>query len=380
MPTQDLVDALPSNLQTVKALTYPWGINQAPAVGKLKRVAEGIWWLHMPLPFSLNRINLWLLEDVDGWTVVDTGMGLPDSKAIWEQLFNTHLRGLPIKRVIVTHMHPDHVGLAGWLVQRFGCDLWMSRTEFLMCRNLVADTGQKAPAHAVKFYREAGFDQQALDIYQSRFGEFGEYIEALPGHYRRLVDGQTIEINGHYWQIVVGKGHSPEHVCLYCPALKVLISGDQVIPRISSNVSLFPTEPEGDPLTEWLESCQRIRALIPNDVLVLPAHQEPFYGLHARLTQLLRSHDRSLERLFDHVREPRRALDCFSVLFRRSIRGPHVMLAIGETLAHLNCLISRRMIGKTLDDAGVSWYQQLPEAGHAPELDALSEDDEPDKH
>ncbi len=349
--------------QTVKGLTYPWGCNQAPHPGELQQVADGVWWLHMPLPFSLNRINLWLLEDGDAWTVVDTGMGDEASRAVWESLFTGFMGGRPIRRVIVTHMHPDHVGLAGWLAERFGCDLWMSRTEFLMCRNLVADTGIPAPQVGVDFYRAAGYSEAMLERYRARFGEFGRYIAELPAHFRRLADGQTIQIDGRYWQIVVGMGHSPEHVCLYCPALKLMISGDQVIPRISSNVSLFPTEPEGDPLSEWLASCHRLRQLIPNDVLVLPAHQEPFYGLHARLTQLLRSHERALERLFDHLTEPRRAVDCFSVLFRRSIEGPHVMLATGETLAHLNCLIGRRMISRHLDEAGVAWYRRQPDVG-----------------
>ena len=344
--------------ETVKGLSYPWGCDVAPDSGCWQQVATGVYWLRMPLPFSLDHINLWLLEDGDGWTLIDTGIGNQLSRDLWEQLFSSLLGGKPLKRVIATHMHPDHVGLAGWLCQRFDCDLWMSRTEFLMCRNLVADTGRQAPDIALRFYREAGFDEQALRIYQERFGEFGEHIMELPGHFRRLQDGQTIDIGGRYWQVVVGMGHSPEHVCLYCPSLKLLVSGDQVISRISSNVSLFPTEPAGDPLHEWLESCQRIRQRVPGDVLVLPAHQEPFYGLHTRLTQLLRSHERSLERLLAHLDEPRRALDCFSVLFKRTVRGGHVMLATGETLAHLNCLIGRQMIRRWVDEDGVAWYQQ----------------------
>lgn len=331
-------------------------------------MAPGVWWLHMPLPFSLARINLWLLEDGDGWTVVDTGIGDEASRAVWQQVFDQGMGGRPIKRVIVTHMHPDHVGLAGWLCAHFGCELMMSRTEFLMCRNLVADTGREAPEAGVAFYRAAGFDDAALDKYKARFGEFGRAIVPLPDQFRRLSDAQTIVIDGRYWQIVTGAGHSPEHICLYCPELKLLISGDQVLPRISSNVSVFPTEPQGDPLADWLASCARIRALLPNDVLVLPAHQEPFYGLHARLTQMLRAHERALERLFRHLHEPRRAVDCFSVLFKRSITGPHVMLAVGETLAHLNCLLGRRMIGVETDAAGVSWYRQLPGAAELAEM------------
>lgn len=359
----------PKARDTVNGLTYPWGCNWSPGPGEVFKVADGVWWLAMPLPFSLKRINLWLLEDEGGWTIVDTGMGDEASKQVWDQVLNGHLRGQPVRRVIVTHMHPDHVGLAGWLSRRFDCDLWMSRTEFLMCRNLVADTGKPAPEVGVAFYRAAGFDEEMLANYCARFGEFGEHIAELPPRFRRMSHGQTILIDGRYWEVVVGMGHSPEHVCLYCPALKLLISGDQVIPRISSNVSLFPTEPAGDPLGEWLSSCHWLRQHIPSDVLVLPAHQEPFYGLHVRLTQMLRSHERALERLFDALAEPRRAIDCFSVLFRRSIQGAHVMLAIGETLAHLNCLLSRRMIGRSVDAAGVAWYRQLPELGLPEEAD-----------
>ncbi|MDX1565808.1 MAG: MBL fold metallo-hydrolase [Phycisphaeraceae bacterium] len=365
---QHSAHAEPATVQeTIKGLTYPWGCNRAPDPGAVQQVAKGVWWLHMPLPFSLDRINLWLLEDDDGWTVVDTGIGDARSRAVWEQLFDGVLGGRPIRRVIATHMHPDHVGLAGWLTEHFACQLWMTRTEFLMCRNLVADTGKPAPQVAVDFYRAAGFDEEMLSRYRERFGAFGRFVENLPGQYQRLQDGDNLSIGGEHWQVVVGTGHSPEHACLYCPAHKLLISGDQVIPRISSNVSLFPTEPDGDPLSDWLTSCQRLRRLVPGDVLVLPAHQEPFYGLHTRLTQLLRSHERALERLFDHLVEPRRALDCFSVLFRRRIDGGDVMLATGETLAHLNCLIARGMISRRRDADGVAWYQQLADAVFEPE-------------
>lgn len=360
--TESHHQALPSAPETVKGLRYPWGCNQAPQAGCWHAVAEGVWWLRMPLPFSLDHINLWLLDDGDGWTLVDTGIADEASRELWRTLFSQCLGGRPLRRVIVTHMHPDHVGLASWLCAEFDCELWMSRTEFLMCRNLVADTGRAAPDAAVAFYRAAGFDEATLELYKARFGEFGRHIMPLPEQYRRLSDGQVLDIGGRHWQVVVGMGHSPEHVCLYCPSLKLLISGDQVIPRISSNVSLFPTEPMGDPLGEWLASCERLRRQIPDDVLVLPAHQEPFYGLHTRLTQILRSHERGLERLFAHLDDPRRVLDCFSVLFKRSIRGGHVMLAVGESLAHLNCLLHRQMISRSLDQHGVTWYQQRPEA------------------
>jgi glyoxylase-like metal-dependent hydrolase (beta-lactamase superfamily II) len=175
------------------------------------------------------------------------------------------------------------------------------------------------------------------------------------------VDRETITIGDRYWQIVVGSGHSPEHTSLYCPALKLLISGDQVLPRITPNVSVFPTEPEGDPLKEWLRSSARIRDILPDDVLVLPAHEAPFYGLHVRMTQMIEIHKRDLNSLFDHLSQPRRAVDCFPALFKREIDENSLGLATGETLAHLNCLLGRHRITRTCDAQGVDWYEKIPE-------------------
>ncbi len=343
---------------TLNGLTYPLGKSFCPGPGEFHEIGPGVHWLNMPLPYALDRINLWLLEDGDGWTIVDCGLDLPESRAIWEAAATGIMGGRPVKRVIVTHLHPDHVGLAGWLCERFDCELWMSREEFLMCRNLAHDTGKPAPQLALDFYHAAGFDDQQLEKYRQRFGQFGEHIHELPGSFRRMRDGEVLEINDQYWQVMTGSGHSPEHVCLYCPALKLLISGDQVIPRISSNVSVFPTEPEGDPLDEWLRSCHRLRNLLPSNVLVLPAHQEPFTGLHIRLTQMIDSHEKSLDRLLKFLVEPHTAVECFSPLFKRTLKGIHVQLAVGEALSHLNCLVNRRLISRRVRSDGVHLYQR----------------------
>lgn len=351
---------------SIRGLDYTFGKKWTPEQGDVKKVAAGVWWLRMPLPYHLDHINLWLLEDGDGWTVVDTSVDLPQNREFWEGVFNGVMAGAPVKRVIVTHMHPDHVGLAGWMTRKFNCDLWMSRTDFLMCRTLAADTGKEAPDVAIEFYKAAGWEDAALDEYKKRFGGFGESISTLPDAFRRLVEGETIEINDRIWQIVTGSGHTPEHICLYCPGLKLLISGDQVLPRISPIVSVFPTEPEGDPLRDWLDSCVKLRSVLPDSVLVLPAHQEPFYGLHSRLTSLIEGHEKGLDRLYDLLKEPKRVIDCFSVLFKRKI-GPDLLgMATGETLAHLNCLLGRRMIVKERDDDGIDWYRQrkASEADH----------------
>ena len=338
-----------------ESLQYP--LKGLPEAGLSIEAAPGVHWLRMPLPMALNHINLWALEDGDGWTVVDAGMQTSPIAAAWESVFAGLMGGRPVKRVICTHMHPDHVGMAGWLTRRFDCPFWMTRLEYVTCRMLVADTGREAPADALRFYRACGWKTSDIEFYKARFGGFGKMVYTLPDSYRRVSHGDHILIGDRVWQAVIGRGHSPEHLCLYCPQMRLLISGDQVLPKITSNVSVFPTEPDADPLKDWLESLASIRAAVPDDVLVLPAHNEPFYGLHTRIEQLIQGHERSLGRLLDALGEPRTAVDVFSLLFRRPISGEMLQMATGESLAHLNCLIQRGQVTRTLDDAGVAWYR-----------------------
>ena len=341
----------------VSALTY---ISQpAPQPGQAVAVAPDVNWLRMPLPVALNHINLWALKDKDGWTLIDTGMQTPETAAAWQSAFSGPMAGLPVRRVICTHMHPDHTGMAGWLTRRFECQLWMTRLEYLTCRVLVADTGREAPADAVRFYHAAGWDADAIEHYKARFGGFGKMVYALPDSYRRIIDGEELMIGGVRWRAVVGRGHSPEHACLHCPELGLLISGDQVLPRISSNVSVFPTEPEADPLTDWLDSLASIKLRVPDDVLVLPSHNEPFCGLHVRLEQLITGHEDALRRLQQKLAEPQRAVDVFSVLFRRPVSDGLLGMATGESLAHLNCLIRRGLAVRQIDGSGVDWYRSI---------------------
>ncbi len=336
-------------------LDYPFEMR--PELGQTIEVAPGIHWIRMRLPMQLNHINLWLLEDGDGWTIVDCGIRNDETTQAWEQLFSGPMGGRPIKRVIVTHMHPDHIGLAGWLVRRFGCELWISRTEYLMCRNLVSDTGQEAPQEGLRFYRAAGFPAELLENYKARFGGFGHGVYRLPNSYRRIIEGEDIEIGGRLWKIVGGNGHSPEHSCLWCPSENIFISGDQILPRISSNVSVHPTEPEANSLQDWIDSCDKLKGVVPNDALVLPAHNEPFRGAKLRLQELIDMHETNLDKLHALCAEPKRAVDCFPALFRSRITQGVFGMATGESLAHLNCLRARGRMHRSTDADGIDWYQ-----------------------
>jgi len=311
----------------------------------------------MPLGGALSAINVWAIREGEGWAIVDTGIGGTETRNAWRAVLKGPLEGRPVTRVFVTHMHPDHIGMAGYLTRKFQADLWITRLEFVTCRSLAADTGREAPADALRFYRAAGWDEDAIETYRARFGGFGRGLYALPDSFRRLADRDVIRIGDHDWEVVVGCGHSPEHASLWCRDLKLMISGDQVLPKISSNVSVFPTEPEGDPLDDWLTSLAAIKTRVPDDVLVLPAHNEPFHGLHARIDHLIGGHERGLSRLRELIREPKRVVDVFHVLFRRRVDEGLLGMATGEALAHLNCLIARGQAVRERDASGVDWYR-----------------------
>lgn len=338
-------------------LNYPFG-DVTPGLGETITVAPGIEWVRMPLPFSLKFINLWLIDDGDSWTIVDTGLPLPETKSAWRKLLDARVTPeKPLKRVIITHMHPDHVGSAGWLCHKYGAELWMSRLEYISCRMLVADTGRQAPPVALEFYRRSGWDEPALEHYKSRFGGFGRGVSLMPDAYFRLSDGDELQMAGARWQVITGSGHSPEHVCLFSPDLNILISGDQILPRISSNVSVHPTEPEADPLAEWLDSCRKLMKLLPEDTLVLPAHNEPFTGAHKRLQHLIDGHETALTRLRRRLEKgPANVLDTFVAVFGRSIVGDELNMATGEALAHLNYLKHRGELVLTASETGVTLY------------------------
>ena len=352
--------APPDNTGTAATITYPFSTK--PQDGELIHVAPGVYWTRLPLGLTLTHINIWAIVVEDGWAIVDTGLYTDATVAVWEKLLVEGLDNRPVKAIYVTHMHPDHVGMAGWLQQRFGCRLHMTALEYMNCRILMSDTGKQAPEAAIMFYRSAGWDEDAIASYRKRFGGFGRVISDLPESYIRLYDGMSLYIGAHRWTVVVGAGHSPEHACLYSAELGLLISGDQVLPRISSNVSVYPTEPEANPLRHWLESLAKVRQAIPNDVLVLPAHNEPFYGLHARIDALAEGHFSQLQQLKALLQQRQRAIDVFPALFHRKIANEPVMLSLatGEAIAHLHYLMATQDARVEVDADGINWYSALP--------------------
>lgn len=339
--------------ENLRGLTYPW---VAPETGGTLEVAPGVLWLRLALPMALNHVNVWALADGDGWTVVDTGIQTPATVAHWEQALDGSLGGRPVWRVVCTHMHPDHIGLAGWLCDRFDAPLLMTRLEYVTARMLVADTGP-APASVEIFCRAAGWEAGQIEVNRRRYGQFGRSVAPLPSSFQRLAEGDVLSIDGRAWRVVAGDGHSPEHACLWREEDGVFISGDQILPRISSNVSVWPTEPDADPLGDWLRSIDKLAGLLPDDLLVLPSHGEPFCGVKTRLEQLRRGHDVALRRLERTLARPCRALDVFPALFARPVDDGLLGMATGEAVAHLNYLLRQGRVERRRDADGVDWWR-----------------------
>jgi glyoxylase-like metal-dependent hydrolase (beta-lactamase superfamily II) len=325
-------------------LRYPWP--QAPEAGQVREVAPGVWWLRMPLPFRLDHINLYLLRHTDGWVVVDTGMNTDQTREVWERVLNEVCGGLPLLAVVCTHFHSDHAGVAAWLSERFHCPVYMTASEFQSLH--VRFPGDQPPGwDFLDFYRKAGVDDaQSTEM----FGVMSNahFLPAPLNHFRRLHEGSRLHIGGRDWQVVVGRGHSPEHACLYAAADGLLISGDQVLPRITSTVGVHATEPLADPLRDWLESIERLRAL-PDSVLVLPAHERPFFNLHQRLDQLEAHHRGHLALMLANCDEPRTVLELMAVLFPRLSGRFDELMALGETLAHANYLVAEGSLEREED-------------------------------
>jgi glyoxylase-like metal-dependent hydrolase (beta-lactamase superfamily II) len=352
-PDVSLTD--PGEAYSHKGLTYPFG-RRAPEEGELIPLADGVGWARLPIPGSLRHINIWVLEDGGGVALIDTGLDIPPCREAWEALFDGPLSGRSVTRVICTHFHPDHIGLAGWLTERFAVSLWMTRGEWLFGRLLSSDVRDSPPKEAIAHWRAAGWDEARIDAEAAKgWGRFASMVSPIPVSFVRIQEGDRIAIGARRWRILVGSGHCPEHACMIDDEAGLIIAGDQVLPRITSNVSLSLSEPEADPLGDWLASIEKLKGL-PNSLLVLPSHGEPFTGLHARLDALAFGHRDRLDALHAKLDEPRRAVDCFGTLFARKIEDNMLGLATGEALAHLRRL---EVEGKAVREArdGVHWYK-----------------------
>lgn len=322
-----------------------------PAEGEAIRVAEGILWLRLPLPMALDHVNIYALDDGDSWSIVDAGLSSKRAKAIWERLLSGPLQGKPVRRVILTHHHPDHVGLAGWFQSR-GAELLATRTAWLYARMLTLDVQERPSPEALTFYRRAGLSEAEL---AKRAGErpfnFADIVEPLPLGFTRISEGSRLRAGGRDWTVRIGHGHAPDHATLWSDD-GIVLGGDQLLPGISANIGVYPTEPEADPLTDWLDSCRALAIHARDDQLILPGHKLPFTGLPFRLVQMAENHESALDRLLDHLTTPRTAADCFPPLFKREIGPAEFSLALVESIAHLNCLLRRGLVSRSLTSAG----------------------------
>ena len=335
------------------AIEHPWA--EPPGAVETLEVAPGIRWLRMPLPFQLDHINLWLLEDGEGWTAVDTGLALPPTRERWEQLFATRLEGRRITRVLVTHFHPDHIGNAAWLTERWGADLWCTQTEWLAAQYALRSRDDADLDRRVAYYRINGIAEDALVKMRQRGNHYPSLVGGLPFHFMPIADGETVTIGGRPWRVLTARGHSPEHACFWSPDARVLISGDQVLPRITTNVSVWPERPRENPLHYYLDSLAKFRAL-DDAALVLPSHGLPFRGLHARLDALVQHHAARLTEAADALVEPRTGAELIPILFRRELDAHQLGFAIGETLAHLNFLEAEGRAARLVGADGVQRF------------------------
>ena len=349
------------NNNDLQPISYP--IEQQPAPGETLEIAPGVRWLAMPMPGSLGFINLYLLRDRDGWWVVDTGLSNEQTAELWQHIFAKDLQGEAVVGVICTHMHPDHIGQARMITEHFQCPLYMTRAEYYQARTFANGGGDSHSSWiGQRFYERAGMPADYLEqigkMWSKRASE-GMTMPMLPGGYERLVDGQVLTIGDNDWRVVVGSGHSPEHACLYCEHLKVLIAGDQILPIITSNVSVHPSEPNANPLQDWMASHDHLLKVIPDDTFVLPAHNLPFYGVRARLRDLIAHHDDRMLAIEEACVEPQIAKDLLPVLFNRKLDPRQTMMALGEAIAHVHLLIHRNKLERLAGADGVDRFRTI---------------------
>ena len=338
-----------------ETLHYPF--ERPPSEGEAIEVAPGILWIRLPLPMKLDHVNIYAIADGDGWTIVDTGFYSKRGVAIWQKLMAGALQGKPVTRVVVTHHHPDHIGMAGWFQTEHGAELVTTRTAWLMARMLVLDVQPVPTPEAITFYMRGGM---APDILAQRKADrpfnFADCVAPMPQGYSRIREGDRMKIGARDWVVRIGNGHAPEHATLWSED-GIVLGGDQLIASISPNLGLYPNEPEADPVSDWLEACERLSTHATPDQLVLPGHKLPFKGLPIRLRQLIDNHHGALQRLLEFLAEPHSAHESFLTLFKREIGGGEYGLALVEAMAHCHHLYLSGQVTRALREDGAYIYQ-----------------------
>lgn len=324
-----------------------------PSPGEAVEVAEGVLWLRIPLPlFRPDHVNVYALDDGDGWSVVDTGLDTTRSREVWEALLAGPLAGRPVRRILLTHYHPDHVGLVGWLQAR-GAEVWATRTSWVLARMLTLDVQDRPRPETLAYWRAAGMPQ---DLLAERAGKrpfnFADCVAPMPLGFRRIEQGEEIVAGGRRWRVEIGHGHAPDQATLWGVGHDLVVTGDQVLPGITPNLGVHASEPQADPVGDWLASCRRLGGLARPGQLALPGHRRPFLGLGARLAELTEHGEAGLDRLEGFLAEPRRAAECFGVLYGRTIGAGEYLLALGEAVGHLNRLTCTRRAERTLGADG----------------------------
>ena len=327
-------------------LSYPF--DAPPLPGRWTAICDGVHWIRMPLPFALNHINLWLLRGPSGWTLVDTGFNDPTTREAWAELLPHHT---PLEQLVVTHYHPDHFGLAGWLMERLRLPLYMTEAEYLTAHAMYDSSAGYGSEPLSELYRAHGLDEKRLSEVNARPASYRKSVAPPPRAFRRIVHGDRLQLGAHEWRVIVGHGHAPEHASLYCETLGLLISGDMLLPKISTNTSVWSTQPDGDPVAQFLSSIGDFTDL-PDDTLVLPSHGLPFRGIRARVAALQTHHEDRLRELVAACDVPRTAAEIVPVLFRRELDTHQLFFAMGEAIAHLNHLLHRHRVTRTAGTDG----------------------------
>ena len=342
-----------------RALRYPH--DTAPDHGTAIEVAEGILWLRFPLPMTLDHVNVYALEDSDGWTIVDTGLDTRTARRIWAAVLDGPLSGKPVARVLVTHHHPDHIGLAGWFQTDHGAELVTTRTAWLFARMLSLDVQETPVAETIAYWQSAGMTPDLLERRRSeRPFNFADMLAPMPLGFTRIKEGDHIHIGARNWRVHTGNGHAPEHATLWSDDGDIVIAGDQLLPSISPNLGVYATEPLADPVADWLASCRRFQEFATPHQLVLPGHKLPFTGLPTRIEQLIENHESALDRLEAHLKTPHTAAECFLPLFKRQIGEGEYGLALVEAMAHCLHLWHAGRATRCLRDDG-AWLWQAKE-------------------